>query len=107
MIYQEVNRSDFHNAFNSIRPNNFSYEGLNCLYDYLDELEDVELDVIAICCDFSELSLSELLNQYDITENELTEDNEAELLGIATDYLQENTFLVGVTSLNTFVFQDF
>lgn len=57
MIYEEVNQSHFISAFKSIRPDNFSYEGLKALYEYFDELsqdQDIELDVIAICCDFTE-----------------------------------------------------
>jgi hypothetical protein len=54
-----VNSYDFHRAFETSRPNNFSYEGLNCLFEYLENLEqdtgeEMELDVIAICCDFTE-----------------------------------------------------
>ena len=54
-----VTLSDFRDAFGSIRPDNFSYEGLGALYDWLIDMEDtseseIELDVIALCCDFSE-----------------------------------------------------
>jgi hypothetical protein len=56
---QSINLSQFQDAFKSIRPDNFSYDGLEALYDYLEDYEDgtgeeVELDVIAICCEFSE-----------------------------------------------------
>lgn len=39
--------------------NNFSYEGLHALFEYFEELEDdigeeIELDVVAICCDYTE-----------------------------------------------------
>ena len=49
----------FEQAFNSIRPNNFSYSGLKALFDYLEDLEqdtgeELELDVISLCCDFTE-----------------------------------------------------
>ena len=57
MIYETVNQADFISAFKSIRPENFSYEGLKALYGYFEELsddQDMELDVIAICCDFTE-----------------------------------------------------
>lgn len=59
MIMQTVTQNDFHNAFNAIRPDNFTYDGLNALYEYFDDYsndmgEPFELDVIAICCDFSE-----------------------------------------------------
>lgn len=54
-----VTRCDFQDAFQKIRPENFSYQGLNALFEYLEEYEEdtgqeIELDVIAICCDFSE-----------------------------------------------------
>ena len=64
---QNVSQSTFIDAFKNsgdrdafkIRKDNFSYEGLNTLYDYLIDLEldmdkETELDVIAICCDYSE-----------------------------------------------------
>jgi hypothetical protein len=57
MIYETVSKSHFIDAFRSIRPDNFSYEGLTALYEYFDELsedQDMELDVIAICCSYRE-----------------------------------------------------
>lgn len=50
--------------------NNFSHEGLQALYDYLNELEEstdeqIEFDPIAICCDFTEYdNLKEIQAQY-------------------------------------------
>jgi hypothetical protein len=113
MIVQTINLYQFRAAFtNAGRENNFSYEGLEVLYDALQDFAEIdatpiELDVIALCCEFSEMSLSELLDSYDITDEKLTDDNEAELLAIATDYLSENTWLCGITENNTFIFQQF
>tara|TARA_B100000900_G_C20441095_1_gene659067 strand:+ start:632 stop:883 length:252 start_codon:yes stop_codon:yes gene_type:complete len=48
----------------------FSYEGLIALYDYLEQYEDdtgeqIELDVIALCCDFTEYeNLEEFQGDY-------------------------------------------
>ena len=58
-MIQTINEFQFEDAFKSIRPDNFSYEGLKALYDYLEDYEDstgeqIELDVIALCCDYSE-----------------------------------------------------
>jgi len=58
-MYQRVTFSDFRQAFhNHDRGNQFSYEGLKALFDYLEEQEqdtgEIELDVIALCCDFVE-----------------------------------------------------
>lgn len=58
-MYQRVNFSDFRQVFhNHDRGNQFSYEGLKALFDYLEEQErdtgEMELDVIALCCDYVE-----------------------------------------------------
>jgi hypothetical protein len=56
----QITKCQFSDAFHTMgRENNFSYDGRNALYDYFTELEEdcgtsVELDVIAICCEFSE-----------------------------------------------------
>jgi hypothetical protein len=68
---QTVYKSDFHDAFIKMgRKENFSYAGLNALYDYLENLEDdtgeeMELDVIALCCEYTEYSdIAEFQNDY-------------------------------------------
>ena len=72
MIIQEITKSQFRDEFNSIRPNNFSYHGLSALYDWtIDiseqaDLKPIKLDVIAICCEYSEYeSLEEFNKDYD------------------------------------------
>lgn len=112
-MIQTINLHQFREAFRLHERTNFSYEGLEVLFNHLEQWENDTgeqwvLDVIGLCCEFSELSLSELLDSYtDITDEPLTDDNEAELLSIATDYLNENTWLCGLTEQNTFVFQSF
>lgn len=67
---QTVHFEDFHNAFKSSRPNQFSYAGLISLYDYLIEYEndageELNLDVIALCCDYTEYkNFQEVKNNY-------------------------------------------
>ena len=56
---ETVNESRFIEAFNTLRPDNFSRNALVALFDYLDQLEqdlgeEQELDVIAICCEWTE-----------------------------------------------------
>ena len=59
-MIRTVYRNDFRQAFKDYnRENNFSRSGLDALFDYYEELEDatgkeIELDVIAICCDWNE-----------------------------------------------------
>ena len=56
---KSVSITDFMDAFEKTRPANFTYEGLECLYNYLIDYEqdtgtEIELDVIEFCCDYSE-----------------------------------------------------
>lgn len=75
-MYIQVTRSIFHDAFTGIRPDNFNYAGLNALFDYFDDMEDFELDVIAICCDFSQHeSIEAALEEYQLEDREELEDN--------------------------------
>lgn len=67
MLYQEISKTDFVDQFHKMdRSNNFSYEGLQALYGYFEELSDdinIEFDVIAICCDFTEYENLEEFNR--------------------------------------------
>ena len=70
IMKQTINEFDFVQAFKELRPNNFSRAGLFALYDYLEQLEDdigeeIELDVIALCCEYAEYdSLAEFREDY-------------------------------------------
>jgi len=66
-----INLQNFRQAFKDYnRENNFSYEGLEALFNYLEQLEEdtgstIELDVIAICCDYNEYkNLEEFQRDY-------------------------------------------
>jgi hypothetical protein len=68
MIIQ-VTESIFVNHFDAMgRGNQFSYSGLRALFHYLDDMgsdPSIELDVIALCCEFSEFdSLESFRDQY-------------------------------------------
>ena len=66
---QTVTETMFRDTFRAIRPDNFSYAALGELFDWFEDYEDatgeeMELDVIAICCDWSEYTLEELKQDY-------------------------------------------
>jgi hypothetical protein len=69
---QTINLHQFRDAFRDYdRQNNFTYEGLAALFDWLEELDDScgtesKLDVIALCCDFTEYQgiFSEIIDVY-------------------------------------------
>ena len=98
---------DFKREFKAIRPNNFTDEGLIVLWDYLEEYEDstgeeIELDVIELCCDYSEDSLSNIVDSYSI-DLEGEDDHEQAV----KDYLEDKTTLVGITKDGNFIYQVF
>ena len=76
-----INEFDFKNEFKKIRPDNFSYDGLTALYDYLIQYEEdcgteLEFDPIAYCCEFSEYeNFKEVKQNYDIKSFKELEDN--------------------------------
>ena len=69
-MINKINEYDFLEAFKALRPDNFTTKGLKSLFEYLEDLEDdtgttIELDVIALCCDYLEYeSLEEFQNDY-------------------------------------------
>jgi len=67
-----INKYNFIDRFRSSDSyaNNFSYEGLSALFDYLEDYEDdtgekIEFDLVALCCDFTEYeNLQEIKDNY-------------------------------------------
>lgn len=96
-----VSRYDFERAFvDAERKENFSYEAMGLLFDYFEQYEEdtgeeVELDVIAICCEYSEDTLEDVANNYGIDLVDVDEDEQQEYV---RDYLEAHTTLVGETS---------
>ncbi len=96
---QSVNLSAFMDAFHAYkRYDQFGYSALQILFSYLEELEsetgeEIELDVIALCCDYSVDSVADIASNYDIDLSEC-EDHEAMKFAVL-DYLQDNTQICG------------
>lgn len=93
---QTIDSFQFRNQFMECRPDNFSYAGLLALWEYFEEYEDstgeeIELDVIAICCDYSEYKdLKEFQADYS-KEYETREDIEEQTVLIPID---DNSFII-------------
>ena len=68
MLVKKVSFNDFLEEFRRYgREDQFSYEGKKALFNYLEELsedmgESMELDIIGICCDFTEYDSIEEFN---------------------------------------------
>lgn len=100
----------FREQFRLMDRTNFSYEGLEVLFDYLEELEHCEepyeLDVIALCCDFAEGDALEIANDYsiDLGDESVAPEN---VQAIVREYLEENTIIAGETRDGRFVYHQF
>ena len=70
-IYQTVNENDFVQAFDDAnRSENFTVPARRALFDYLTERaegsgEPVELYVVALCCEWQEMSADMIRDEYD------------------------------------------
>ena len=102
-----VSRYDFERAFvYADRKENFSYQALGLLFDYFEEYEEstgeeVELDVISICCDFTEEDTADIARNYSIDLAHLDaedEDYEEQCTEAVREYLEHNTTVVGETA---------
>jgi hypothetical protein len=97
---QTVHFEDFHNAFKSSRPNQFSYQGLKTLYENLTQYEEdcgqeLDLDVIALCCDYSEYkSLKDFQENYNNDYNSIED-------------IENNTTVYQIPNSSGFIVQNF
>lgn len=98
---QTINFSDFVDAFRAYdRYDQFGYQALMVIFEYLEEYEEstgeeLELDVVAICCEYATDNWMDIAANYsiEIDENE----NEDEQKQQVIDYLNENTVVLGET----------
>jgi len=94
-MIQTINVSDFRDAFRACgRHEQFSYEGLGLLFDYLEDFAggDYELDVIALCCEYSEDTVEQIAEAYglELPPNETEEEHQAAVCA----YLEAHTSIV-------------
>ena len=98
MITTTINEYSFRDAFHAYgRGDNFKYESLSALYEYQEQLSDdigepIELDVIGLCCEFSEVYLQDVVALYGLEEYDHLKDNNEAVL----EWLQERTTVIEV-----------
>lgn len=106
-MIQTVNLHDFRQAFHDCgRGEQFSYEALGCIFEYLEELEGdtgvpYELDVVALCCDISQMTADEVRDAYNIEADEDTNGDCDDVI----KYLNENTTVIDQTDDTILFFQ--
>ena len=92
-----VNQSEFIDAFRRCdRYDQFGYDALVSLFDYMEQLEsdcgeEMELDVIALCCDYSVDSVADIARNYSIDIADMDDD---EARSAVLEYLNDNTTVV-------------
>lgn len=102
MIYTVVTETTFIDAFYQAgRGSQFSRPALDALYSILSDFGiDIELDVIAICCDFAELSPDEIISEQDLPCTSTIDDIQK--------YLDANSALAQyIPASDTFLFMAF
>ena len=78
---QSINFSAFVDAFHAHnRYDSYGYEALKVIFEYLEEYEDstgeeIELDVIAICCDYDSAHYTDIASNYSIDLDGLDDDD--------------------------------
>jgi hypothetical protein len=96
-----VNVYDFRDAFKRMgRDSQFSYEALGILFQYLEDYEEItgeemELDVVAICCEYSESTWQEIESSYVIDMEDIEDDAEDLKKQRVIDYLTDEGEFVG------------
>ena len=102
-MYQTINKSQFRDAFKAMgRADQFSYDGLGMLFDHFeDTAPDAELDVIAICCAYSEDEPRHIAESYGVDTSGM---DDGQVLDAVLEYLGDNSLVVGVTDAGGVVY---
>ena len=107
---QTVSYYDFVAAFaNYDRIDQYTRAGLFAIFDYIEDYEnesgeEQELDVVAICCEINESTWQEVAENYGYDLSDIDkEDRRQEVI----DRLQDDTFFIAETSVNTLVYVAF
>lgn len=104
-LIRRVDASElYHMACRMDRGHNFGYNGWQAIGEYLENLSDdigepIEVDIIAICCEYSSAdNVDEWWSEYgdycNIDPQEWQEAGEDEKLELIRDYLEDNTIII-------------
>jgi len=98
--------SQFRDQFHRYgRDDQFSYEALGLIFDYLNDSDFVvELDVIAICCDYNAEHYTAIASNYSIDLEDLDDD---EAKAAVIEYIQDNSAYLGEAADGELVYQVF
>ena len=108
-VYLHDLRTQFHEMG---RGDQFSYDGLRVLFEALEQYEDdtgleVELDVIGLCCEYSEDTPEEIAENYGYTFDEDENEDDETRQNAIIQFLNDRTWVCGVTKDGSIVYQSF
>ena len=90
MLINTINTArELRQEFISYDRDKYTYEAYQAIIEYFNEFDNIELDVIAICCDFNESSVDDIISDYSIYI-----ENEDSKLDELMDYLGSATYAV-------------
>lgn len=104
-MIRTITKTEFVDSFRNwdTYKDNFSYEGLESLFEYFEDLEDdidqqIEFDVVGICVDFSEYeNLQEIQKLYEGTHIEINN----------IEDLRDHTQVIEIPNTTRLIIQDF
>lgn len=109
-IVQTLTKYDFVEAFKqSSRKDQFSYEALEAIFEYLEDYsndtgENVELDIVAICCDWVEMTWQEVAQSYNVDLSDVVDEDKADAIW---DFLTDESAGCYRVGDDSFVFVQF
>jgi hypothetical protein len=109
-MYQRVSFGDFFDAFRAHgREGQFSHKALKALFNHLEEVEEdtgtpIELDVVALCCEYQEATTDEIIAEYNLDASECEDDDDRQAL--VQKFLEDHTTVVWSNG-KVFLFQLF
>lgn len=98
-IVKTLNEHDFINEFKAYnRMDNFSIKGLRILFESLEQMAidcqmNIEMDVIALCCEYNEDTIDDIIANYSIDVSDCIDFDDT--LETVETYLCDNTFVCG------------
>ena len=102
MVFSNISFCGFCDAFPESRQETFSYDGKKALFEYLESFEDdtgesIELDIVALCCEYTEYqNIEEYLNDYHPDEITTFEDWKEEN-DLNKDYEEKDTYIEDIS----------
>lgn len=111
MKQSNLSFGDFCDSFSESYSNNFTYSGKKALYDYLTQYEEdtgqeIEMDIVAFCCDYNEYSdIEEYIQNYNTDIDKSDFDNEEDFKKAVIEEIQNKTTFIEIEGKEGFIIQ--